>query len=71
MGDLVDGFLGSPIDADLSVVSAFMMIKAVAPDGSITWSTRAGGARISTEELVGVLTGLAVSVKQDIASEWS
>lgn len=68
--DLVGDFVTDPLDADLSVVSAFMVIKAAAPDGSITWVARSGGTKLSSEELLGSIVGYADSLLQYLAEAW-
>jgi hypothetical protein len=39
-------------------------------DGEVVWAGRSGGEPLSSEELLGVLSGLAASIQQDLAEDW-
>lgn len=70
MSRLVGGFVTDEIDQDVNVQSIFMIIKAAESDGSAVWSARSGGDPISSEELLGLLEGLAHSLRSALAQDW-
>ena len=70
MARLVGDFVTAAIDDDLSVVSVFALLKATDNHGAVAWSGRSGGAKLSSEELLGALEGLTESLRRDLASDW-
>jgi hypothetical protein len=51
--------------------SVFMLIKARNTEVDVpVWSIRQGGEVLSSEELLGALSSIAESIKQDLASDW-
>jgi hypothetical protein len=51
-------------------MSIWMLVKSRDSDGDVVWGVRSAGDPLSSEELLGALTGFAESVKQDLASDW-
>lgn len=70
MRRLVGDFVTAPLDSDLDVVSVFAVVKAIDDHGSIAWAARSGGAKLSSEELLGALEGLTESLRRDLAGDW-
>ena len=56
-----------PGDTPLSV---WMLVKSRDSDGDVVWGVRSAGDPLSSEELLGALTGFAESIKRDLASDW-
>jgi len=69
-GSLLAGFETDALDTDVSPVSAFALIKSRTTDGETVWSGRSGGEQLSSEELLGALSGLVESMRRDLADDW-
>src|SRR3954454_14884646 len=54
----------------MQIESVFALLKVRAEDGSAAWSVRSGGARLTVEELLGVLEGLTTSLRQRLTRAW-
>jgi hypothetical protein len=67
---LVTGFVTDDIDPGDTIVSIFSLVKIRDSDGDIQWAARSGGEEMSSEELLGALSGLTASVRRDLADEW-
>ena len=67
---LVEGFTTPAIEAGDTVVSIFSLVKLRDNDGDIQWASRSGGEGLSSEELLGALTGLVASIQRDLADDW-
>lgn len=59
MSDLVAGLATAPIDPDLTVTSALLILKCESPDGTQVWCARHGGTDITDAELRSALLDLA------------
>jgi hypothetical protein len=51
-------------------LSVWMLVKSRDSDGDVVWGVRSAGDPLSSEELLGALTGFAESIKRDLASDW-
>jgi hypothetical protein len=51
-------------------LSIWMLVKSRDSEGDVVWGVRNAGEALSTEELLGALTGFAESLKRDLASDW-
>src|SRR4029453_5031932 len=51
-------------------LSIWMMVKSRDSEGDVVWGVRSAGEPLSSEELLGALTGFAESLKRDLASDW-
>jgi hypothetical protein len=51
-------------------MSIWMLVKSRDADGDIVWGVRAAGAPLSTEELLGALSGFTTSLARELASDW-
>ena len=54
-------------DAPLSV---WMLVKSRDADGDLVWGVRNAGEPLTSEELLGALTGFTQSLTRDLASDW-
>jgi hypothetical protein len=68
--DLVQGFTTDVLDDGDTVVSIFGLVKIRDSDGDVQWAGRSGGEPMSSEELLGALSGLVASIQRDLASDW-
>ena len=68
--DLVQGFTTDALDDGDTVVSIFGLVKIRDNDGDVQWAGRSGGEPMSSEELLGALSGLVASIQADLASDW-
>jgi hypothetical protein len=68
--DLVDGFTTDALDDGDEVVSIFGLVKIRDRDGDVQWAGRSGGEPMSSEELLGALSGLVASIQRDLATDW-
>jgi hypothetical protein len=67
---LVKGFTTEAIDDGDSVVTIFSLLKLQDSDGDIQWAARSGGEPMSSEELLGALSGLVASMQRDLSADW-
>jgi hypothetical protein len=67
---LVRGFTTAPLAERDVVVSVFAVFKAWSAAGEVVWAGRSGGDPLSSEELLGALSGLAASIERDLAEDW-
>ena len=67
---LVEGFTTPAIEDGDTVVSIFSLVKLRDSDGDIQWASRSGGEGLSSEELLGALSGLVASIQRDLADDW-
>ncbi|HEY6415948.1 MAG TPA: hypothetical protein VIX41_06910 [Acidimicrobiales bacterium] len=51
-------------------VSVWMLVKSRDADGDLVWGVRNAGEPLTSEELLGSLTGFIESLKRDLASDW-
>lgn len=51
-------------------VSIWMLVKSHDADGDVVWGVRHAGEPLSTEELLGALTGFTASLARELASDW-
>jgi hypothetical protein len=68
--ELLAGYGTTTLGEGMTVESVFALLKLRAEDGSATWSVRSGGTGLSIEELLGVLDGLTLSIRQKLTSGW-
>lgn len=68
--ELLAGYGTTTIGEGMQVESVFALLKVRAEDGSAAWSVRSGGAPLATEELLGVLEGLTMSIRQRLTRAW-
>jgi hypothetical protein len=67
---LVEGFTTDATDDGDTVVTIFSLLKLQDSDGDIQWAARSGGEPMSSEELLGALSGLVASIQRDLAADW-
>jgi hypothetical protein len=70
LADHVAAMSDEPLVAGDEPLSIWMLVKSRDSDGDVVWGVRSAGDPLSSEELLGALTGFAESVKQDLASDW-
>ncbi len=63
--ELVSAFEADAVDGGDSVVSIFCLLKLRNRHGDIQWADWSGGERMTSEELLGALSGLAASMCPD------
>jgi hypothetical protein len=68
--ELLAGYGTRSIGDGMEIESVFALLKVRAEDGSAAWSVRSGGARLTLEELLGVLEGLTTSLRQRLTRAW-
>jgi hypothetical protein len=68
--ELLAGYGTTTIGEGMDVESAFALLKLRGEDGSAAWSVRSGGVPLGVEELLGVLEGLTISMRQRLTSCW-
>lgn len=68
---LLAGYGTTTIGDGVDVESVFALLKVRAEDGSPAWLVRSGGSPLVTEELLGALDGLTVSMRQRLTMSWS
>ncbi len=67
---LVAGLVTEALPEDVSLKAAFCLILGETETGETVWSARSGGQKLSSEELLGALEGLTLSLRQDLAADW-
>jgi len=68
--ELLAGYGTVTIGQGMRIESVFALLKLRGEDGSPAWSVRSGGAPLSREELLGVLEGLIISIRQLLTKGW-
>ena len=51
-------------------VSVWMLVKSRDAEGDLVWGVRNAGEPLTSEELLGALTGFTHSLARDLASDW-
>jgi hypothetical protein len=51
-------------------LSVWMLVKSRDADGDVVWGVRNAGEPLTSEELLGALTGFTRSLARDLASDW-
>jgi hypothetical protein len=51
-------------------LSVWMMVKSRDAEGDVVWGVRNAGQPLTSEELLGALTGFTHSLARDLASDW-
>jgi hypothetical protein len=67
---LVESFETDAMDEGDTVVAIFSLVKVRDTDGEVQWAGRSGGESMSSEELLGALSGLVTSIRRDLADDW-
>ena len=67
---LLAGYGTVTIGEGMSVDSVLALLKLRAEDGTAAWSVRSGGAPLSSEERLGVLEGLTISIGERLKRSW-
>ncbi|HKE73957.1 MAG TPA: hypothetical protein VKB57_10110 [Acidimicrobiales bacterium] len=70
LSDHVADMTDEPLAPGDDPLSIWMLVKSRDADGDIVWGVRAAGEPLSTEELLGALTGFTTSLARDLASDW-
>ncbi|HEX5366419.1 MAG TPA: hypothetical protein VFW63_07135 [Acidimicrobiales bacterium] len=52
------------------VLSVWMLVKSRDGDGDVVWGVRNAGEPLTSEELLGALTGFTQSLARDLAADW-
>lgn len=68
--ELLAGYGTTTIGDGMAIESVFALLKLRAEDGSAAWSVRSGGVGLTMEELLGVIEGLASSIRQRLTNCW-
>lgn len=66
----IDAISDEPIVEGDEVLAVWMMVKSRDAEGDVVWGVRNAGEPLSSEELLGALTGFTESLKRDLASDW-
>jgi hypothetical protein len=67
---LLAGYGTTTIGDENRIESVFTLLKLRGEDGNAAWSVRSGGVPLTLEELLGVLEGLATSVRHTLTKAW-
>lgn len=67
---LLAGYGTTTIGEGMNIESVFALLKLRGEDGGPAWSVRSGGVALTLEELLGVLDGLAASVRTTLTKAW-
>lgn len=67
---LLAGYGTTTLGEGMHIESVFALLKVRGDDGSAAWVVRSGGARVSPEELLGVLDGLTTSMRHKLTKAW-
>jgi hypothetical protein len=51
-------------------LSVWMLVKSRDAEGDVVWGVRSAGDPLTSEELLGALTGFTTSLARDLASDW-
>jgi hypothetical protein len=51
-------------------LSVWMLVKSRDAEGDVVWGVRNAGEPLTSEELLGALTGFTTSLARDLASDW-
>ena len=51
-------------------LSVWMLVKSRDAEGDVVWGVRNAGNPLTSEELLGALTGFTTSLARDLASDW-
>jgi hypothetical protein len=51
-------------------LSVWMLVKSRDAEGDVVWGVRNAGEPLTSEELLGALTGFTHSLARDLASDW-
>ena len=70
LADHVAAMSDEPLVEGDEPLSIWMMVKSRDSDGDTVWGVRSAGEPLSSEELLGALSGFAESLKRDLASDW-
>ena len=70
LSDHVADMTDEPLAKGDEPVSIWMLVKSRDSDGDIVWGVRAAGEPLTTEELLGALTGFTTSLARELASDW-
>jgi hypothetical protein len=70
LAEHVSAMSDEPLVAGDTPLSVWMLVKSRDSDGDVVWGVRNAGDPLSSEELLGALTGFAESIKRDLASDW-
>ncbi|HET8619662.1 MAG TPA: hypothetical protein VFM27_11920 [Acidimicrobiales bacterium] len=70
LAEHVSAMSDEPLVAGDTPLSVWMLVKSRDSDGDVVWGVRSAGDPLSSEELLGALTGFAESIKRDLASDW-
>ncbi|HYZ97246.1 MAG TPA: hypothetical protein VE575_00760 [Acidimicrobiales bacterium] len=70
MAELIAATTDEPLVEGDEPLSVWMLVKSRDAEGDVVWAVRHAGERLSSEELLGALTGFAESIKRDLASDW-
>jgi hypothetical protein len=70
LAELIAATTDEPLVEGDEPLSVWMLVKSRDVDGDIVWGIRTAGRPLSSEELLGALTGFAESLKRDLSSDW-
>ncbi len=67
---LLAGYGTVTIGEGMAIESVFALLKLRSEDGTPAWSVRSGGVPLTSEERLGVLDGLAASIRDRLTRAW-
>ncbi|HEY3000070.1 MAG TPA: hypothetical protein VGJ43_15920 [Acidimicrobiales bacterium] len=70
LAELVAAMTKDPLVEGDEPVSIWMLVKSRDRDGDLVWGVRNAGEPLTSEELLGALTGFTASLTRDLASDW-
>jgi len=70
LSDHVAQMTDEPLADGDEPVSIWMLVKSRDADGDVVWGVRSAGEPLTTEELLGALTGFTTSLARELASDW-
>jgi hypothetical protein len=71
LAELIAATTDEPLVEGDKPLSVWMLVKSRDTDGDVVWGIRNAGEPLSSEELLGALTGFTESLKRDLSSDWA
>jgi hypothetical protein len=70
LSDHVAAMTDEPLAPGDEPLSIWMLVKSQDGDGDVVWGVRTAGEPLTTEELLGALSGFTAALTRDLASDW-
>ena len=71
LAELIAATTDEPLVEGDEPLSVWMLVKSRDTEGDVVWGIRNAGKPLSSEELLGALTGFTESLKRDLSSDWA